>query len=97
MLWGNIKGQELANRCADDLAEVDMAIRSGMGRVRRSSQLPFSFLKHAGLSFDSGITGLSFTRGEEGWQWRWGANSKISYYAVLSSSGVSFNQLKLMR
>jgi len=50
-LWGNIKGQELANRCADDLAEADTAIRSGMTRVRRSSHLPISFLKHAGLSF----------------------------------------------
>jgi len=50
-LWGNIKGQELANRCAEDLAEADRATRSGMARVRRSSRLPFSFLKHAGLSF----------------------------------------------
>jgi transposase len=50
-LWGNIKGQELANRCAEDLTEADMAIRTGMRRVRRSSQLSFSFLKHAGLSF----------------------------------------------
>ncbi|PYX49573.1 MAG: hypothetical protein DMG76_37010, partial [Acidobacteria bacterium] len=46
---GNIKGQELANRCAEDLAEADRATRSGMARVRRSSRLPFSFLKHAGL------------------------------------------------
>jgi putative transposase len=50
-LWGNIKGQELANRCAEDLAEADTAICSGMARVRGSPQLPFSFLKHAGLSF----------------------------------------------
>ena len=50
-LWGNIKGQELANRCAEDLAEAGAAIRGGMARVRRSSTLPFSFLKHAGLSF----------------------------------------------
>src|SRR5437588_1111162 len=50
-LWGNIKGQELANRCAENLAEADRATRSGMARVRRSSQLPFSFLKHSGLSF----------------------------------------------
>ncbi|PYU21768.1 MAG: IS630 family transposase, partial [Acidobacteria bacterium] len=50
-LWGNIKGQELANRCADDLAEVEAAVRGGMKRVGRSSKLPFSFLKHAGLSF----------------------------------------------
>jgi len=50
-LWGNIKGQELANRCAIDLAEVDQAVRGGMARVHRSRRLPFSFLKHAGLSF----------------------------------------------
>lgn len=50
-LWGNIKGQELANRCGEDLAEVGRALRGGMARVRRSRQLPFSFLKHAGISF----------------------------------------------
>jgi putative transposase len=50
-LWGNIKGQELANRCAEDLTEVARAIRRGMRRVRKSSKLPFSFLQHAGLSF----------------------------------------------
>jgi len=44
MLWGNIKGQELANRCAEDLAEADAPICSGMARVRGSPQLPFSFL-----------------------------------------------------
>ncbi len=50
-LWGNIKGQELANRCAEDLGEADTAIRGGMARVSSSRELPFSFLKHAGLSF----------------------------------------------
>jgi hypothetical protein len=50
-LWGNIKGQELANRCAPDLGEVHQAVKGGMARVRRSRRLPFSFLKHAGLSF----------------------------------------------
>jgi transposase len=50
-LWGNIKGQELANRCAEKLDELDTEIRAGMGRVRRSSHLVFSFLEHAGLSF----------------------------------------------
>jgi transposase len=50
-LWGNIKGQELANRCAHDLAELDTAVHGGMTRVRQSRTLPFSFLKHAGLSF----------------------------------------------
>lgn len=50
-LWGNIKGQELANRCAENLAEAAKAVRGGMARVRRSDTLPFSFLEHAGLSF----------------------------------------------
>jgi len=50
-LWGNIKGQELANRCAEDLREARRAVRGGMDRVRKSRSLPFSFLKHAGLSF----------------------------------------------
>lgn len=50
-LWGNIKGQEMANRCAQDLAELDTAIHNGMARVRQSRQLAFSFLEHAGLSF----------------------------------------------
>jgi putative transposase len=50
-MWGNIKGQELANRCAQDLAELDRAVHGGLVRVRRSRTLAFSFLKHAGLSF----------------------------------------------
>ena len=50
-MWGNIKGKELANRCAQDLAELDTAVRGGMNRVGRSRVLAFSFLKHAGLSF----------------------------------------------
>ena len=51
MLWGNIKGQELANRCAADLDEAVTALTSGMARVRRRRKLPFAFLQHAGLSF----------------------------------------------
>ena len=50
-MWGNIKGKELANRCAQDLAELDRAVRGGLARVRHSRTLAFSFLKHAGLSF----------------------------------------------
>ena len=49
-LWGNIKGQELANRCAQHLTELDTEVRNGMARVRQSRQLAFSFLNHAGLS-----------------------------------------------
>lgn len=51
MVWGNIKGQELANRCAADLAELDTAVHAGMARVRRSPSLAFSFLHHVGLYF----------------------------------------------
>ncbi len=50
-LWGNIKGQELANRCAPDLSEAEAGLRDGMARVRRSGALRFSFLAHCGLSF----------------------------------------------
>jgi len=50
-LWGHIKGKGLANRCADNLAELDSEIHAGMGRVGRSIHLAFSFLEHASLSF----------------------------------------------
>jgi len=52
MLWGNIKGQELANRCSANLAEAATAVRQGMARVRhQASQLAFAFLDHTGVSF----------------------------------------------
>jgi hypothetical protein len=51
MLWGNIKGQELANRCSANLGEAAAAVSQGMARVRQSHQLAFAFLDHAGLSF----------------------------------------------
>jgi transposase len=50
-MWGNLKGQELANRCAEDLGEAVTALENGMARVGRSDQLCFAFLDHAGLSF----------------------------------------------
>jgi DDE superfamily endonuclease len=49
-LWGNIKGQELANRCVNALAEMTGAARRGIARVQRRQGLLFGFLKHAGLS-----------------------------------------------
>jgi hypothetical protein len=49
-LWGNVKGQELANRCVEGLGEAEAAVHHGMDRVRQSD-LPFSFLHHAGLFF----------------------------------------------
>ena len=50
-LWGNVKGQELANRCSEDLDEVVTTVEKSLKRVQKSSTLPFSFLKHAGLIF----------------------------------------------
>jgi putative transposase len=51
MLWGNLKGQELANRCSEGVGEAASAVGRGMARVRQSQQLSFAFLHHAGLSF----------------------------------------------
>jgi len=50
-VWGNVKGQELANLCADTLGHAARALSHGMSRVRGSQQLCFSFLHNAGLSF----------------------------------------------
>lgn len=50
-LWSNIKGQELANLCAADLTETGYALRRGIRRVRRRTDLPHAFLNHAGLFF----------------------------------------------
>ena len=51
LVWGNVKGQELANPCADDLAQVERELRAGLRRVRRSTTLALAFLRHTGLSF----------------------------------------------
>lgn len=50
LVWGNVKGQELANLCADDLAEVGAALRTGMARIQKHPTLSFGFLQHTGLS-----------------------------------------------
>ncbi|MFZ1085746.1 MAG: hypothetical protein WAN35_12350 [Terracidiphilus sp.] len=49
-IWGNIKRQELANRCVARLGEVEEGVCSGVHRVRRSMLL-FSSVHHAGLIF----------------------------------------------
>lgn len=49
-LWGNIKGREVANLCAANLAEASSAFRRGLVRVKRSCRLPMAFLRHTGLS-----------------------------------------------
>jgi transposase len=50
-VWGNIKGQELANRCAYSLAECEKAVAQGMARIANSPTLAAAFLHHAGLFF----------------------------------------------
>ncbi len=50
LVWGNVKGQELANQSADDLGAVGRALRTGLNRVRTRPSLLWSFLRHAGLS-----------------------------------------------
>ena len=50
-LWANVKAQELANFCADDLGEVAEAVCGGMARVGAREEYAASFLNHAGLFF----------------------------------------------
>ena len=51
LVWGNVKGSELANLCADNLDEVEHELCAGLRRVGRSPTLAFAFLRHTGLSF----------------------------------------------
>jgi putative transposase len=50
-VWGNVKGHELANYCAPDLAALRRPLRSDFARVRSTPNLAFAFLHHAGLGF----------------------------------------------
>jgi len=49
-LWGNIRGQELANRSVDELGEMVQGVHEGLRRIRRRRGLLRSFLEHSGLS-----------------------------------------------
>jgi len=49
-LWGNIKGREMANFCGANLAAASAQCRKAVRRVRRRTNLLFSFLAHAGFS-----------------------------------------------
>lgn len=50
-VWSNIKGKELANRCADNLGGMVAGVREGFERIHSQRTLLHSFLNHAGLSF----------------------------------------------
>jgi putative transposase len=49
-LWGNIKGTELANLCADTIDTTAQAAYIGIDRIRADTDLAFAFLRHCGLS-----------------------------------------------
>src|SRR5215218_2080481 len=49
-LWSNLKGVELANLAGDTLAEVIAAAERGIQRIGATHWLPYSFLRHCGLS-----------------------------------------------
>jgi len=49
-LWGNIKGTELANLCANTLDEPADAALAAIARVRADRDLAFAFLRRSGLS-----------------------------------------------
>ncbi|KJJ85337.1 DDE family endonuclease [Candidatus Omnitrophus magneticus] len=50
--WSNLKGQELANRCENDLTELKNISKKGLRRIQFKKELLNGFLHHAGLFFD---------------------------------------------
>jgi transposase len=50
-VWNNIKAREMANLCPDALDVATASFRRGLRRLSHTAHLPFSFLRHAGLSF----------------------------------------------
>jgi transposase len=49
-LWSSLKAVELANLATPTLGEVIDQAHRGIERIRRTPHLPYSFLRHAGLS-----------------------------------------------
>jgi transposase len=50
LLWGNVKGVELANLCPDTIDQARQAAEAGLDRAGTDYQLCFNFLEHTGLS-----------------------------------------------
>jgi transposase len=48
-VWGNMKGQELANLCSDTIDEVADFAEAGFDRIGSDADLCFAFLRHSGL------------------------------------------------
>jgi transposase len=49
-LWVSLKEVELANLAGEGLDDVIAAAQRGIQRIRATHHLPFSFLRHCGLS-----------------------------------------------
>jgi DDE superfamily endonuclease len=49
-MWGNLKGTELANRCAETIDEVQDVAHRGMRRIGSDPELAYAFLRQCGLS-----------------------------------------------
>jgi transposase len=50
LLWGNVKGVDLANLCPDTIEQARAAAEAGLQRAGTDYQLCFNFLDHTGLS-----------------------------------------------
>lgn len=50
LLWGNLKGRELANLCPDTIDDAAEAADAGLERIGGDAELCFAFLRHCGLS-----------------------------------------------
>ena len=48
-VWGNLKGNELANLCPDTIDEAAVAADDGLCRIGSESGLCLAFLRHCGL------------------------------------------------
>ena len=57
-LWGNIKGQELANRCSADLREAATAVNEGWNGSSNPANSCFPSLTTPDYSFDHSVTVL---------------------------------------
>jgi transposase len=49
LLWGNVKGVELANLCPETIEQARQAAEAGLQRAGSDHQLCFNFLAHTGL------------------------------------------------
>lgn len=49
MVWGNLKGSELANLCPDTIEEAAVVADAGLSRIGSESELCWAFLRHTGL------------------------------------------------